>query len=99
MSPPDAQALSLVQEGWHRLGLGRPLAAWACWRRALQVRPDDPAARQALDRLESAPDLPRAARQAYTFRTAADERRRARWDAALRGHNLEDLADAADAFA
>jgi tetratricopeptide (TPR) repeat protein len=75
------------------------LAAWASWRRALRLDPESAAARQALARLEAASDPPRAARRAYSFRAPDDERRRARWDVALQGRDLDDLAHAADAFA
>lgn len=94
---PDA--LSLVHEGWDHLKLERPLAAWACWQRALRIEPDQPAARQALDRLAQAPELPASARKEYRFRNPSDPARRARWDAAFRGRDLSDLAVAASAFA
>ena len=30
-SAPDAEALTLVHQGWDHLKLQRPLAAWACY--------------------------------------------------------------------
>ena len=100
--PPDA--LALVHEGWDHLKHQRPLAAWASWQRALRVEPDQPAAREALDRLAAAPEwpapeLPASARKEYRFRTPSDPERRARWDAAFRGRDLSDLSEAASAFA
>jgi tetratricopeptide (TPR) repeat protein len=89
----------LVQEGWRNLHLQRPLAAWASWQRALRVDPGDEAARQALETLENAVELPPAARAVYRFRTTSDPARRARWDARLRTQGLDDLAAAAEVFA
>ncbi len=97
--PPTPDALALVHEGWDQLKHERPLAAWACWQRALRVEPDQPAARQALDRLANAPELPASARKEYRFRTPSDPDRRSRWDATFRGRDLSDLSDAASAFA
>jgi hypothetical protein len=100
MSPnPADPALALVHEGWDHLKHERPLAAWASWRRALQIDPDQAAAKAALDRLANAPDLPASARREYRFRPPAGEARRARWDAKLRDRDLSDLATAAGAFA
>jgi tetratricopeptide (TPR) repeat protein len=95
---PDP-TLALVHQGWNQLQRQQPLAAWASWHRALQVKPDDPAALQALATLETAPELPEAARTVYRFRTPGDPARRARWDARFQGSDLTNLADAADAFA
>jgi tetratricopeptide (TPR) repeat protein len=91
-------ALALVRRGWEHLHRQQPLAAWACWQQALRIAPDDPAATAALARLESSPTLPAAATVAYRFRPPGAEDRRQRWDAALRGRDLADLADAAVAF-
>src|SRR4051794_39653710 len=99
MPTPETTALPLVHEGWDHLQLQRPLAAWASWQRALRSVPGLDAARQAIDLLEASQDLPRAARQRYAFRAPEDEPGRARWDDLLRGRDLDDLADAADAFA
>src|SRR5947209_7984494 len=95
---PD-QALALVQEGWSHLQLQRPQAAWAAWQRALRVAPGSPAALEALKTLESAAELPLAARAVYRFMTARDPDRRARWDERFRGRDLEQLDDAEAAFA
>ena len=94
-----SQALALVRQGWGHLQLQRPQAAWASWQRALWVVPEYPAARQALETLESAPDLPDAARTTYRFLAPNDDDRRARWDRRLRDGDLERLDDAASAFA
>jgi len=93
--------LALVREGWRHLQLQRPLAAWACWQRALRLAPDDPAAARALATLAVAPELPAVARAAYRFRNPEDPGRRARWDARLRAGRFgpDDLDDAASAFA
>jgi tetratricopeptide (TPR) repeat protein len=93
------EALALVHEGWRHLRLQRPLAAWASWQRALRVDPEDRAAREALDRLSSAEELPAAARVIYRFRTPRGDNHRALWDVRLRGQGLEDLDAAAAAFA
>ena len=98
-SPPtENEALSLVHQGWNHLQLQRPLAAWASWQRALRVEPDQAAARQALDLLESAKDLPAAARAVYRFRNPNGDDRRADWNARMQGRDLSDLALAADVF-
>ena len=52
----------LVRQGWDHLRLQRPLAAWSCWRQALRIKPEDPAATEALEILEASPELPAAAR-------------------------------------
>src|SRR5438067_424572 len=92
-------ALSLVYAGWNQLQLQRPQAAWAAWHQALRLVPEFPAARQALARLESAGDLPAAARASYRFQAPRDPIRRARWDRRLRGDDHAHLEDAAAAFA
>src|SRR5438128_1225208 len=99
MPTSETTALRLVHEGWDHLQLQRPLAAWASWQRALRFDPGLAAPRQALDLLDAAQNLPRAARQVYAFRAPDDDLGRARWDDRLRGRDLDDLADAADAFA
>jgi tetratricopeptide (TPR) repeat protein len=55
-------------------------------------------AKQALAALESAKDLPLAARTTYKFREAADPPRRAVWDARMRDQDLHDLDATADLF-
>jgi hypothetical protein len=91
-------ATALVREGWDHLKCQRPLAAWASWQRALRVEPDSLVARQALATLESAADLPLAARTTYRFRQPTDPGRRAAWDNRLRRADAEDLAAMADLF-
>lgn len=90
---------ALVHEGWNHLMSQRPLAAWGTWRRALRLAPESTAARNALATLESAPELPLAARKTHRFRQPRDPARRARWDALLRSTATEELDDAAEAFA
>src|SRR5690349_20301664 len=95
----DRAALELVHQGWNHLQVHRPLAAWACWQRALGRAREFPAAKQALATLESAQELPGAARAVYRFRPPRDAAARARWDQRLPGSGLEDLESAAAAFA
>ncbi len=78
-------SMALVHEGWDHLKARRPLAAWASWRRALRLEGGSPAAAQAMATLESAADLPAAARAAYRLRTPSDAARRAAWDERLQG--------------
>ena len=54
--------MALLHEGWDHLRAGRPLAARASWQRAMRLEGGSPAAAQALATLESAADLPAAAR-------------------------------------
>lgn len=91
--------LSLVHAGWDHLRLQRPLAAWACWRRALRLAPDDPAATEALDVLASADELPPAARMEWSFRSPVGIDRQKRWTNAFEGQDLADPERAAEAFA
>jgi tetratricopeptide (TPR) repeat protein len=95
---PTDPALALVHQGWDHLKHQRPLAAWASWRRALRIEPEQEAATHALHVLANAGDLPEAARAEYRFLTPSDDAQRARWDGRFRGRDLEELADAADAF-
>jgi hypothetical protein len=96
---PSDPILALIHEGWNHLKHQRPLAAWASWRRALRIEPEQKAATHALHVLANAGDLPLAARAEYRFLTPTDEARRARWDATFRGRDLGELAVAAGAFA
>jgi tetratricopeptide (TPR) repeat protein len=95
----DRAALELVHQGWNHLQLQRPQAAWACWHRALRRAAEFPAAKQALATLESALELPAAARAVYRFRPPRDAAARARWSERLPGSGLEDLESAAGVFA
>ena len=98
-SPTDSTpALALVHDGWNHLKRQRPLAAWACWRRALRFEPEQKAATDALTVLANAPDLPLAARAEYRFLTPTETSQRLRWDVELRSRDLADLAVAAEAF-
>ena len=65
---------------------------------ALRVDPESVAARQALTALESAADLPVAARTVYRFREAADLAKRAIWNIRMRGLSDQDLDATADLF-
>ncbi len=59
--------LALVHEGWNHLMSQRPLAAWGTWQRALRLDANSIAARQALETLEAAPELPLAAARSTAF--------------------------------
>ncbi len=78
-------SMALIHEGWDHLRAGRPLAAWASWQRALRREGGSTAAAQAMATLESAADLPAAARAVYRLRTPSDPARRAAWNERLRG--------------
>ncbi|MEO6807670.1 MAG: hypothetical protein ABI353_00970, partial [Isosphaeraceae bacterium] len=97
-TPVDPEVLALVHQGWDHLKRQSPLAAWATWQRALKREPDDLAARQALDVLASADDLPAAARAIYRFRPPSGDDRRTRWNDQFQEQDLSDLTIAADAF-
>src|SRR4051812_48829797 len=97
--PPNDEALARVHEGWDHFRLQRPLAAWASWQRALRVEPDSRAAQQALAFLADAPDLPAEARAVHRFRAPRDAVRRTLWNRRLGRRDLDDLAEAAEAFA
>ena len=92
-------ATALVHEGWNHLQCQRPLAAWGSWRRALRIDPESQAAGHAISTLETAADLPAAARSKYRFRQPTDPDRRAAWDDRLRRSDTEDLTATADVFA
>ena len=94
-SPSDVTS-ALVHEGWNHLMSQRPLAAWGTWQRALRADPDSAAARQALETVEKAPELPLAARKVYRFRKPRTEAQRSRWERALRGVDLGEHAELAE---
>jgi tetratricopeptide (TPR) repeat protein len=98
MTASERQATALIHEGWNHLQSQRPLAAWGTWQRALRIDPESAAARQAISALESAGDLPLAARTSYRFREPDDPARRAVWDERMRGQNEHDLEVTADLF-
>ena len=75
-----------------------PLAAWGSWQRVLRADPDSRAAQQALATLESAADLPLAARTSYRFRQPFDPARRSAWDARMRDQGDHELEATADVF-
>lgn len=83
----------LVREGWDHLRAGRPIAARACWQRAIQVD-GSAAASKAIERLERSGDLPASARARYRLRAPADPSRRSAWDDRLGGTDLDGMADA-----
>ncbi len=91
-------ASALVHEGWNHLMSQRPLAAWGSWRRALRAVPDSAAALKALATLESAGELPLAARKTYRFRQPRGDAQRERWDVATRRGGAEELDAAATVF-
>ncbi|MDG3004681.1 hypothetical protein [Paludisphaera mucosa] len=91
-------ALALVHEGWNHLMSQRPLAAWGAWQRALRAEPGSTAARKALATLESAHELPLAARKAYRFRQPRTPDQRARWDLRMRAGGADELDAAAAVF-
>ncbi len=92
--------MALVHEGWDHLRAQRPLSAWASWQRALRLEPRSSAAGQALAMLESAADLPAAARAVYRLRGPTSAAGRAAWDDRLgsRGAGDGDLEVLADRF-
>ena len=90
--------LALIHEGWNHLMSQRPLAAWGTWQRALRLNPGSAAARQALQTLEEAHDLPASARKVYRFRKPASEPQRQRWDEVLGKGSTAEIDDAAEAF-
>jgi hypothetical protein len=94
----NGPSAALVHEGWNHLKSQRPLAAWGSWQRALRADPDSLPAKQALSALESAGDLPLAARASYRFREAAPPARRVKWEDRMRGQNNDDLDATADLF-
>lgn len=91
-------ALALIHEGWNHLMSQRPLAAWGSWRRALRVEPGSTAARQALATLESAHELPLAARKTYRFRQPRTAQQRERWEVAMGAGGVDELDAAAGVF-
>lgn len=86
--PQPSLALALIREGWRHLQLQRPLAARAAWQRAVLASPHDPAARQALERLDQATDLPAIARAEYRLVSPTSDERRTRWDEAIRATTI-----------
>jgi len=88
---------ALVHEGWHHLQSQRPLAAWGSWQRALRAEPDSAVANQALSTLESALDLPLAARKPYRLREP-DRSRRTVWDDRMRGRDIQELETTSELF-
>lgn len=91
-------APALVHEGWNHLMSQRPLAAWGSWQRALRAEPGSTAARKALATLESAHELPLAARRPHRFRQPRTAQQRGRWDLAMRGGGIDELDAAAAVF-
>lgn len=91
-------ALDLVHEGWNHLMSQRPLAAWGSWQRALRAEAGSPAARKALATLESAHELPLAARKTYRFRQPRTAQQRGRWDLGMRSGVADELDAAASVF-
>lgn len=98
--PTPSPWLPLIREGWQHLQLQRPLAAWATWQRVLRAEPDCSPAVKALERLDTASELPPAARAVYRFRTPTEPARRDRWNTRLlaSAQGLDDLSAAAKVF-
>ncbi len=97
-SPSEPDALALIHEGWNHLKRQRPLAAWACWQRALRIEPENPAATQAIETLASASELPAAAKAVYRYQAPRNDDQRRRWDEQIGGRDLDNLDVAAQAF-
>jgi len=93
------EVVPLVREGWEHLHQQSPLAAWGSWRKAIGLDPDSQAAQQALATLESAGELPAAARAYHRFLSPGTDSRRERWDARLRNTDPGALTAAAEVFA
>jgi hypothetical protein len=100
MPAPKDQSTSLgwVMLGWEHLQAQRPIAAWASWRQALVIEPENAAALQALDRLESSPQLPHAAKRPWTFQSPDGPEAAERWDRVLKAEDTARLDDAVTAF-
>jgi tetratricopeptide (TPR) repeat protein len=88
----------LVHEGWDHLKSQRPLAAWGSWQCALRSDPESAVARQALSTLETATDLPTAARKSYRLREPDDHSRRVAWDEEMAGWTAGDLERSSELF-
>jgi tetratricopeptide (TPR) repeat protein len=93
------EVVPLIREGWEHLHQQSPLAAWGSWRKAIGLDPDSKAAQQALATLESAGELPAAARSRYRFLIPGTDTRRERWDARIRNSEPGELTAAAEVFA
>jgi len=94
----EEAALGLIHEGWNHLMSQRPLAAWGSWQRAARLDPNSVAVREALATLESATDLPLAARKTYRFRRPRTESQRLQWNQVFGNARTTELEDAAAAF-
>jgi tetratricopeptide (TPR) repeat protein len=100
MSSPaeSSRALSLVQAGWRHLEAQCPLAAWAAWQRATRLDPDNRAAKEALDVLARASDLPQVLRATHHLKSPRGESARRRWDAAFAAASADELEQIARLF-
>ena len=100
MESPDqtSAVLSLVHQGWDYVRTKRPLAAWACWKRALRLDPGNSAATEAIELLSSASELPAALKVARRFKPPRDDERRKRWDVVLSANASDDLERVAGLF-
>ena len=96
---PSEIVAALTLEGDRQLTLQAPLAAWASWQRALRIDPDCQAAIEGLDAIEAAITWPSVARLHPKFRNPQGDDRRKRWDHALRGKDMTEVALAFEAFA
>jgi hypothetical protein len=91
-------ARAWVLDGWKQLDRQLPLAAWACWQQALRAEAGFPPAREAMDRLLQAAELPLVARTEYRFLPPRGADRRERWNRCLSGRDVQHLAAAQEAF-
>lgn len=101
--PPEAvdhQARTLFKIGSCENFQGRPLAAWACWKRALKIRSDLHPATEAIERFVTNNHLlPNKARHGLSLRSPDElalfnDERRQKWDRAtgkLDSFDLDDL--------
>ncbi|MFO0945829.1 MAG: hypothetical protein U1D30_07785 [Planctomycetota bacterium] len=102
--PPEATrhaVRTLLKMGTCHNYQGRPLAAWATWRRALQVDPTFAPAKEAIDQFITQNQLlPNQARLGLSLRSPDElavfnEDRREKWNAAfeqMKGLNVDELA-------
>jgi hypothetical protein len=98
MRAESSSGLALVRAGWSQLETQRPLAAWAAWQRATRLDPDNRAAKEALDLLAGASDLPKALKVIHRLKSPRGDRERARWDAVLATASADDLEQLARLF-
>ena len=95
----NSRSTALIHEGWNHFKSQRPLAAWGSWQRVLRARPRfRTAAQQALAALESASDLPLAARTRIDSASRPIPRPARSGIDRMRGQCDQDLDATADLF-